>query len=544
LPGGIVQRHRPARNRIDENMPISSLRGKGIRGARKHRIVAVNAGPANAFDRPPPRSRLEGDYVNHGVLLIEATPGSAGQFTVTGTLDISGATLTLDLSPASPAAWTVSGPFVIIDNRGAGAITGTFAAIDNPFVFLDETLDYAGGDNNDVTLTLARNSTAFSGFARTRNQVSVAEAVDALGDGSAVWNAVALSGSADGARHAFDVLSGEIHASARSGLLADATLLERAILGRLRSALDTRLGGAGMVEAPLGYAASDEARSQFPSDAFTEPALPVAIWMQALGASGEIGSDANAMGLDRQTAGLILGADMAIGESWRLGAFAGYGRSGFDIGDLASSAASENYHLGLYAGNEQGPMKLRLGAAYSAHDLEARRSVDLMSETLVANHGAATAQAFGEIAYQTDIGAVRLEPFAGLAYVNLHTQGFVEMGGDAALTTTGSTDEVYYSTLGLRAVTSFPVGEASATLSVMLGWRHAFGDVMPLASHAFRGGGSFVIAGVPIAQDTILAELGLDLTLSSTLTLGTAYAARYGEGTSEQDVRGNLRRKF
>ncbi len=82
-----------------------------------------------------------------------ATPGSGhDQIAVTGTVDLAGSTLSLSGSHV-PA---VHDSFVLIDNDGADAVTGTFTGFPEgtQFAFNGVTLaiTYAGGDGNDVVL--------------------------------------------------------------------------------------------------------------------------------------------------------------------------------------------------------------------------------------------------------------------------------------------------------------------------------------------------------------------------------------------------------
>jgi fibronectin-binding autotransporter adhesin len=139
---------------------------------------------------------------------------------------------------------------------------------------------------------------------------------------------------------------------------------------------------------------------------------------------------------------------------------------------------------------------------------------------------------------------VALEPFAGLAYVGLRSEGFVERGGAAALGVHGGSTNAGFSTLGLRASTSLPLGGADLTLRGTLAWRHAFGDVTPQALASLIGGGSFVVAGVPIARNAALIEAGLDLTLGRSTTLGLSYTGQLAQDAQDHAVKGTLAVKF
>jgi outer membrane autotransporter protein len=52
------------------------------------------------------------------------------------------------------------------------------------------------------------------------------------------------------------------------------------------------------------------------------------------------------------------------------------------------------------------------------------------------------------------------------------------------------------------------------------------------------------MAGVPIARDAMVVEAGLDLSLTSTATLGVSYGGQFGSGRSGQSARANFNWKF
>jgi fibronectin-binding autotransporter adhesin len=234
-------------------------------------------------------------------------------------------------------------------------------------------------------------------------------------------------------------------------------------------------------------------------------------------------------------------------DTWRFGAVAGYSRTTFDVKGRHSSGASDNYHVGLYGGTTSGDLALRTGAAYTWHDITTSRSVAFpgFGDSLKGDDNAASAQAFGELAYGFNMGAARFEPFANLAYVNLHTDAFRETGGAAALTSAPANTDATFTTLGLHASTIFDVNGAAVTARGMVGWRHAFGDVTPTSTMRFAGGGdAFTIGGVPIARDAAVVEAGLDYALSPNATLGVSYGGQFGSGLSDQSARVNFNMKF
>jgi outer membrane autotransporter protein len=188
----------------------------------------------------------------------------------------------------------------------------------------------------------------------------------------------------------------------------------------------------------------------------------------------------------------------------------------------------------------------RTGAAYSWSSISTKRSVAFngFNDALSADYGAGTAQVFGELAYRADAGQFKFEPFANLAYVSVHTDGFSETGGAAALTSAGSNTDATFTTLGLRGSTDFALGGINATARGTLGWRHAFGDVTPTSTFAFAGGNAFTIAGVPIARDAAVVEAGFDLKLAANATLGLSYSGQFGGGATDNGAKADLNVNF
>ncbi|MDQ0317287.1 outer membrane autotransporter protein [Amorphus orientalis] len=196
---------------------------------------------------------------------------------------------------------------------------------------------------------------------------------------------------------------------------------------------------------------------------------------------------------------------------------------------------------------------MRAGAAYSWADIDTARTAAFtgFSQYLTGSTNGGTAQVFGEAGYEVLTGPVALEPFAGLAYVAASTDGYTETGGSAALSVQSDTTEVTYTTLGIRAGADLPVSFARARVTGLVGWRHAFGSLDPVATNAFAGGSAFTVAGVPIAEDVAVLGAGLEVDLGAPpdlgiagTTLGVDYDGQFGSGAVDNSVTGRLTVRF
>lgn len=501
--------------------PDSLLGGTGNIGSAGSTVMITTGGthaPGNSIGA----QTVTGNYANHGTLAIEVTPAAADKVIVQGTVDISGATLALTGTPLTAADWPIlNGPYIIIDNQGAGAVNGTFASVTNNLLFLDETVDYAGGDGNDIALELIRNNTSFADLGRTPNQREGAAAADTLPTSNAIWQTLVAMTDADMARASLDALSGEVHPSFQGVLNQSSAFLRNAANDRIRAAFAT----SGKIS--------------------QEPSHGLAFWSEAYGAWADFDSDGNAAAMDLSSGGVFVGAD-ALAGNWRFGLLGGYGQSKLDVAKVASSAESKDYHLGLYAGTELGRLGIRTGAGYSWHRIDTARNVQAgaFTDSLSADYDASTFQAFGEMSYRLDLSSARLEPFVNLAYVHQSSDGFTEKGGAAALTVNGRPMDTGYATVGARMEHAFQLDTIKATAKATLGWQMAFGDTKPTSVHSFAGSSDFLIAGVPIARNAALIEAGVDVDLTPKSTLGLSYRGQIAENARQHEINGMLSIRF
>lgn len=497
------------------------------------------------------------------VVELDATPAS-DRLNVTGIATIqANATVTV---VAAPGAYNVGTRYTILN--ALGGVAGTYTGLTGNFAFLDFALAY---DPNNVYLDLVGLRATFSSVAQTPNQIATATAAQALGRGNAVFEAI-LPLDAANARNAFDQLSGVIHASLKSALIDDSSLVRDAVVGRLRQFGDGVHAMLAPVVATMRYADDGEDEDDLPESALAHaskskskkkrtkvpeivrkgpPPAPERVWSgwaQAVGQWGRYDFDGNAAAMSSTTGGVVAGIDATWNGTVRAGIAAGYHATALKESAVASTADVDSYHLVAYAGTQQGPFALRGGAAWTWHDIDTSRTIAFQGfgDAAKAQYDGRTLQVFGEAAYRTNIGPVAVEPFVSLAYVNLKTDGFAESGGAAALGGPSGTEDQVFSTLGVRAAHLFQLGWRSAVIARgALGWRRAFSEVTPMTVLAFTGSAiPFLIEGVPIAQNALVAEAGFDIALNANALAGLTYAGQIAGSAATHAIKGNVTVRF
>lgn len=411
----------------------------------------------------------------------------------------------------------------------ADAVQGRFDGIASNYAYLDPMLNYSF---QDVKLTLARkngtNPIRFADAALTANQRATARALDALPSDNALHEYILTL--PEGAPPAvFDNLSGEVHASLKSSLLASSSNVRTLPFANLRANLGADMEAAG---------ATVQSGSR-PSPALrTSRSQPA--WAHVVGNWQTLKGDGNAAETKQRVGGLFIGADTAVGNGWRVGGAFGYTDGDIRINERASKADVSSYSATIYGGRAfdagVGKANVMAGVSHTWHDIDTERTATVAGtgQKLKADYGANTTQLFTELGYAVPLSdRATIEPFVGVAVGSLRTRSFTENGGTAALRGKSSTDKQTNTTLGVRSQTQFGMGKTEGRLNTMLGWRHTFGEVLPARSLAFEGSPAFTVTGVPVARNVALVELGAEVAVSKNATIGLNYSGQYGGGNRD-----------
>jgi len=476
------------------------------------------------------------------VFQVQVNPAGQGdKLAATGSATIGGGTVAVQ---AQSGTYAPSTTYTIL-TAGSG-VTGRFDQLTHDFAFLTPTLNYTA---NDVQLTFARNSTPLDDVANNPNQGGAGQGVGGTGVNN--LTRAFLSLTREEAQQALAQLSGEAHASAQSMVVHQARQVQNALLART-------LTGSAAPAQPLAFAAVSQSSVAYAADlaprsapvatpVAVAPGLGIETWGQVFGSWGNTESSAAHAGVDRSTGGFLVGADAGLAGAWRAGLAGGYSRTSFDMPGVLSSGAVESVHVAAYGAGSLGAVQLRAGAAYTHSDIDVSRSVAFrgFSDALSASFDSNAAQVFGEVGYRFGFGGVSLEPFAGLSHLHVASDAYAEEGGLAALTGQGRDFAVTASTLGLRAALTLPVGSGAVSAKGMLGWRHGFGDLVPVTVHRFVAGDTpFAVSGAPLDRDALVVEAGLDWAVTPLLTVGVKYDGQIGNRDQEHAVRGQASLRF
>lgn len=442
------------------------------------------------------------NFDSSSTLQVDVAADGASDFVAVGGTALLGQANTVAV--ATEGDWKPSTRYHLLS--AAGGITGTFAGASSNLAFLTPTLEY---DPNNVYLVMARNDVsmpdvqlAFPDVVVNTNQKEVAGAVEALGEGNAVYDAVVRL-EVPQVVPAFDSLSGEVHAAHRG------TLLQNRFL---HDGIDRHLDGRAIN---------------------AEVAPGVNVWLA--GSGGQLRTDGTAQNTATRVSqdGLMAGAGWQVGEALELGVAAGSQRLETRLQGRSALAKTDSTEYGVYAQYRWNSLSLRGGVTRADYRTDTTRAAQVgttFAEDLVAREDATGTTAFVRAGWTFGGPRLQLTPEIELAQVRLESDGSQERGGDSALVI-GSADSDYRTGVAaLKADWDISGGQRDrAVLTARVGWQYADGDRLPVADARFvEGTRDFSIAGTPLARSTALAQVGVAISPSANSRVSLQVQGRRG----------------
>ena len=328
---------------------------------------------------------------------------------------------------------------------------------------------------------------------------------------------------------AIEQLAGGSNANLTNATLSSANSVNSSLLSAMRQMGSTDFNGQ---HGAPSLAAGSEATGR--------------VWLQALGNGGTLDRGHSSSALQHSTKGLVLGADWALDEQWRVGVIGAKSQTRLDGNHLDGDL--DSWHLGAYALRQSGPLALRLGASHGNHDGSTKRRVafNRFNDRLKGRYDARTQQAFAELGYNLGSGNFRAEPFANLGYQRYQRDSYTEKGGAAALQVHGQTQGNFSSTFGLRLAQLNTLDNGmQLTPRFGAGWKHTYGDVDSRTHQRLvTGGRTYTVKGAALDRDSLILDAGLDLAVSARHTLGVGYNGEAGNDGRSHGVMGQWRMAF
>ncbi|EKF72839.1 autotransporter, partial [Alcanivorax hongdengensis A-11-3] len=498
--------------------------------------------------------------VNTGGTL--APGNSIGTLNINGDLTFnSGSVLELEVDPASNSGDVINvtgqanlaGSVLHVGNDGdyppfraytflnaGGGINGQFDSVTSNYAFLDPLLTYTA---DSVSLALLRNDQSFASAALTDNQRAVANNVDGMSSGHAIYRQVVQMSKGEAAE-AFRVFSGD---SLLAGLTAGQQLQQRFAAGMRQRGRNVGGQSGGGMDARLSRQLQALAA---PTDPFAQAAVSAAptvaqaagdakqhqrngVWVQSQSSrfeedeQGDIGNAAFTFRGDQ----LALGMD-SQGEQWLLGVAAGSADGSLDYRNRQADGEVSSWFAGLYGRwSSMGPWFVRADISYGHSDVSGQRMV--LGVPAESDSSVDALRVALESGWDLAWGENGLHPYVQLAMTHIERDGFSETGGGiAGLTVDNSKINSGEAWLGADVSRAFVIGNDWLIAQGGLAVVQPFGDTQTEQSARFAGAQQgFTVYGADQDATQLAANVGAEWFMTDDFSLWLGYRGRFGGDT-------------
>lgn len=506
---------------VNGTMTASALNTGTLGGSGSIAGNVVNAGwmaPGNSIGT----LAVGGNYVQGagGSYLVEADGlGRSDRINVAGSAMLLGGVVAVDAQPGTSFAPRTT--YRILN--AAGGLSGTFAAVTDPYPFILSSLSY---DANNAYLTLQTGG--FAAQAQNRTQFTVgsvldANALNATGDFATVLGNLRTATAAQG-QAVMTALSGNNYAGFSTSMVEGAHLFMNNFAGQ---------AGGGRSSASSRVALAAEC------DDVTAPNWGA--WGSALGGLGTIGANQPVGGVTYNVGGFAAGLDRALTSSFRVGITAGYTTGSQWVSGFDGKGTSDTFLTGLYAGFAQDRIYADaiVGYAYSYNQMW--RNIAIPGSSIrTARGGTGANQFYGQVetGYRFDLGTnagAFAIPFARLQAYTGTQNGFAETGAQSLdLTVAGQTTNSLRSVIGAQLGGAIDLGwREKLAMQFRLGWSHEYADTARPVSATFAGAPAmpFTTFGVAPQRDGVV----LGFSANTAIADATSAYLRYEGNISGQD---------
>lgn len=509
---------------VEEGMLLGFNDSFGVTGedssATANGKVTVNGGVFGIMNAYNDQFTMKGELVDSASdHSVDITVNAGGTYGIVAGQDVEVGELTFE----EGAGITVVSTDVDVlteaynGNAQTGSVTATSLegaelAVANPdYAFFTTSWTV---DGNKLTGTLERDETkTVASYATTDIGRNVANVIGASTD-SAIFGAL-VGRTKDEVSATLSSLDSDFYLSAQNASAVNALSVARAVKDQAIG-----IGEGRKVEMKNGTAR---------------------IWATGIGSWMDVDYGTSA---DVDTYAGMIGAEVDITDSTKIGAFFGYGTTDFDASE--GKIESDDIHFGLYGETAFDVATLTYGLIHTNQDRDISHSMTVAGQVGGSNdNGNATiTQVFAEAAYTGfNTQSYAVEPYAGLTYMMIETDEVSENVGGMSFNTKMDDANLAVTTLGVRGAIPFTAGSVAMQAKADVAWNHFFGDTEAEAKFQVADAGWANIKGEEL-KDMATVGVGIEAQLNKSTTLGFSYTGAFDGDITSHGVGANLRINF
>ena len=255
------------------------------------------------------------------------------------------------------------------------------------------------------------------------------------------------------------------------------------------------------------------------------------IWGAVRAAHVERDVTSASSGYDSNGAGLVVGADMFVGDNAIAGLAVGWQRATGDDKDRldGTDANIDTYQVTAY-GTWRPVAQLSVNGqlTYGFNRIDQHRYISGAGTRADADYNGDQFVAALRVAYDLPLGGdTSLTPFFDLRAIRATTDSFQETGaGLSNLAVSDFSANGITQNLGLKLATSFVTQGVRAEPALSVGWLHDYSD-SPLSVIASDGVTPFVVTNDRTAEDGVAVGFHMNLVANDSVTVGVGYDGEF-----------------
>jgi outer membrane autotransporter protein len=280
-----------------------------------------------------------------------------------------------------------------------------------------------------------------------------------------------------------------------------------------------------------------------------EGGLTTGAWGQAFGGHADQSMRSGVDGYRANYGGLLLGADKAVSDQWRLGGVFSYSNTLIKNTDYTAGNSTRVNGDGLmgYARLTGQPWYVNLSAGLVAQNYTTSRQIDVISQTARGSFSGNQYVLNAEGGWPMAMNGMTVTPLAGLM-VSYQKQGsYTESGSIANLIIGNSNSTSIRSAIGAKVEKGHESGYGMVVPYVQARWVHEYDKSTATTNASFAASPTdtaFTTMGVVPVKNLADIVVGVNILKANDLTLTAQYGIQAGSGFVSQTGALRVRKAF
>jgi outer membrane autotransporter protein len=412
-----------------------------------------------------------------------------------------------------------------------GQMQGQFNSITDDLAFFDAVLNYG---QNSVSFTLIGNHNDFRTFAKTTNQLSLANYFDKHHASQDLQQYLHHLHNEE-VPLVLNQLSGEAYATTPTLQIQNSTIQMQLLVQHLSTVSNAgRSANNDFDIVDVVYRPGEDDVFEFVCRSDNQPSS--SYWATGYGLGGMAQGDGNAAGLRYGQGGMLVGGDHWLDDDTLAGIYGGYNYAQLNGTTLTQSVTANSGQFGGYLRrnyNRGRHVLVASGFGFDAYESSRTINVGNLNATARGDYDGWQSVTYGEYGRTFRVAGGKLTPYNGLQYIYLRQNSFTETGaGPANLDVSGVDAHSLRNVLGSRYEWQYRTKNGRClTPQIRAAWLHEYLDSNTLVSNRFVGttGTSFAAQGLDLGRDWAMLGTGLGWQMSRQWSLTGNYDAQFNE---------------